>query len=479
MPLMRDYMIAPKDDYSTLNPSDALSANGARKPMLTNERAGLQISRGDFTWNGVKVIGKPVALTYYFYTKPPKHMSSFKIGGFKAFSRGQKLAVKKSLESWSDVANISFKEVPSSAQANLKLGQFTYSSEGAFAFSVFPPTFKGPGRGDSWYNGSTQQIASQYGLNGYGRLTFTHELGHSLGLSHPSDYNAGQRGPLTYKSAAQYAQDTRGFSIMSYFSEHETRQDFKGQYAAGPMLHDIMAIQHLYGPNTDTRKGDTTYGFHSNTGRDFLSAKKASDALIFVAWDAGGKNTFDFSGYAQKQKIDLHQMAFSNVGGLKGNVAIAKGTHIQHAIGGKGNDLLIGNDDRNILEGKGGNNFFYGGRGGDTLVGGPGKNTFYYSRPSDSSVKSPDKIMGFKKGKDVIDLSGLVGSYHPAIKYSKCAKPAASKIKVSIKHQDAQHHDLNIMLNGHTHPDMKIKITGDISMSDVITTPHKHNVDIV
>lgn len=477
MSLTRWHVPDPKNEYSALMPDNIMAARWGGKPSLSPERAGLQISRGDQTWNGSKVIGKGATLNYHFYNKLPKYMPKM-LSGFKSFSPGQKEAVKKSLQSWSDVANLKFKEVADSSQAQLKLGQFSHSADGSYAFSVFPPTFHGSNRGESWYNGTSPQIASQYGLHGYGRLTFTHELGHCLGLSHPSDYNAGQRGPLNYASSAQYVQDSRGYSVMSYFSEKETGQDFKGYFAAAPLLHDILAIQHLYGVNTHTRTGDTTYGFHSNSGRDFMSAYKATDPLIFAVWDAGGKNTFDFSGYNQKQKIDLHQMAFSDVGGLKGNVAIAKGTHIQHAIGGHGNDILIGNDDHDVLEGTAGNNLFYGGLGGDTFIGGKGKNTYFYSRASDSPVKDPDRILDFKKGKDVIDLSGLVGSRHPAIKYADNAKPAAKKIKLSIKHQDARHHDLDILLDGHSHPDMKIKITGDIKYSDVISSQH-HHMDVV
>src|SRR5690606_32943841 len=86
--------------------------------------------------------------------------------------------------------------------------------------------------------------------------------------------------------------------------------------------------------------GDTTYGFNSNTDRDFYTAADASRPLIFAVWDAGGFDTLDFSGYVQNQLIDLRQGAFSNVGGLTGNVAIAEGAVIERAIGGSGDDVM-------------------------------------------------------------------------------------------------------------------------------------------
>lgn len=119
----------------------------------------------------------------------------------------------------------------------------------------------------------------------------------------------------------------------------------------------------------------------------------------------------DFSGYQQHQKIDLHQEVFSDVGGLKGNVAIAYDTHIQHAIGGQGDDVLIGNDDGDVLERYAGNNFFLGGKGGDVMTGGPGHNTYVYSDPSASSVQHPDLITDFKTGQDVIDLSPMLANH--------------------------------------------------------------------
>lgn len=69
-----------------------------------------------------------------------------------------------------------------------------------------------------------------------------------------------------------YFEDSRTHSVMSYFSESNIGQDFKGAYSSGPLLNDITAIPHFYGANMHTRIGDTIYGFNSNTDRDFLTA---------------------------------------------------------------------------------------------------------------------------------------------------------------------------------------------------------------
>lgn len=438
------------------------------KPWLSYKQAGLQISRGDMTWNGIHVAGKPVSLVYAFQNWTPSNMPD-NISGFKSLNTGQRDAIRKALGSWADVARVSFKEKSwcSNSDAQLKFGGFTKSTDESYAFSFFPKPSGGPHSGEAWFNTNSSSISKKFTLYGYGRETFVHEIGHTLGLYHPSDYNAGAGKALTYANNAKYAQDTIGYSVMSYFSERYTGQDFFGYYPSAPMLHDISAIQHLYGANMYTRKGDTTYGFHSNADREYFKASTGTDVLIFSVWDAGGYNTFDFSGYKQAQKIDLHQGAFSNVGGLKGNVSIAMGTHIQHAIGGLGNDLIIGNNDKNLLEGTRGNNTFVGGPGGDVFIGGPGRNTYCYTHVKDSPLRDPDLIKDFKGGRDKLDFSALKGA-------------GVAKVMTKIEHLHRERIDkVFVTVDGHKHPDMQIKIMGHIDDHDILYGKLQHGLDHV
>lgn len=186
---------------------------------------------------------------------------------------------------------------------------------------------------------------------------------------------------------------------MSYQSEQASGADYGGNSLSTPQLYDIAAVQYLYGPNLTTRTGNTAYGFNSNSDRDFLTANTPTDKLIFCVWDAGGIDTFDFSGYTENQNIYLNELSFSDVGGLVANISIAADVVIENAIGGSGNDKLVGNDVDNILT---------GGAGADHLWGDEGNNIFRYNRTSDSTSTSSDTIHDFKSDKDKIDLSPLL-----------------------------------------------------------------------
>src|SRR5262249_18519963 len=184
---------------------------------------------------------------------------------------------------------------------------------------------------------------------------YLHEIGHALGLSHPGNYNVLPNGAtIPYDGNAIYREDSDQYTVMTYFDESITHANFVDTFAMTPLLHDIAAMQRLYGANTTTRTGDTVYGFNSNTGSDSYTITSPSEHVVFAVWDAGGNDTLDFSGYSVDQVITLVSEQFSSVGGLEFNVAIARGAVIENAIGGSGNDRLVGNTAANTLDGRAG-----------------------------------------------------------------------------------------------------------------------------
>ncbi|KKY63587.1 serine 3-dehydrogenase [Morganella morganii] len=403
---------------------EVLSSPGRGGGRLINNKisydafeAGNYIARTNTGWNGAGVTGQSAEVTYSFPTWEGIYYNAAGNTGLRGFNEYQKDQARLSLQSWADVANITFTEVEAGRgeiYTNITFGYISDKYTQAYAWR--PHTTDDYGRpytdargfdvsGQSWYSSEPGALNVTPVAGNYGRLTFTHEIGHTLGLNHPGNYNAGQGVP-SYKDA-DYAEDTRQYSVMSYWSEKITGADHKGYYASAPLLDDITAIQKLYGANYHTRTGDTVYGFDSNTGRDYYSAKSVSDKLIFTVWDGGGNDTLNFSRYKQDQKISLREGDFSDVGGLTGNVSIAHGVKIENAYGGRGNDVIIGNDENNILKGNGGDDVLYGGAGQDQLWGGTGNDIFVFSAVTDSLYDHPDHIHDFSTGLDMIDLQGL------------------------------------------------------------------------
>jgi serralysin len=149
-----------------------------------------------------------------------------------------------------------------------------------------------------------------------------------------------------------------------------------------PMLYDIQAAQKLYGANLTTRTGDTNYiGGSAAVYRLGDGGVLTNGRIgILTIYDAGGIDTIDASIQTGAVRIDLNPGAFSTIGPVANNVAVAYAVksggvivnYIENAKGGSGADTLVGNATHNVLAGNAGNDTLEGGAGNDTLVGGGG-----------------------------------------------------------------------------------------------------------
>ncbi|MEX3011303.1 M10 family metallopeptidase [Hoeflea sp. TYP-13] len=337
-------------------------------PTFNNDQVISQINSG-YKWSGSQI-------TYGFPGSAPTWAGS-EGSGFSSFNSYQQAATREIMALWDELIPQSFVEsVSNAASADVNFGN-TNTNIG-YAHAYYPGSYSKAG--SVWLNAQTYSGLYSPDPGDYYWLTIIHEVGHALGLSHPGAYNGGSP---TYASDAEYAQDTRQWSVMSYFSASNTGADNNGgtgwKYAQTPMVHDILTIQAIYGADTTTRTGDTTYGFNSTAGKAIFDFSQNATPVLTI-WDAGGTDTLDLSGFSQRAIIDLTPGSYSSVGGVSNtmtnNLGIAHNTWIENAIGGSGNDTIGGNDLANTLQGLGGNDVLNGGNGNDILIGGDGADQF-------------------------------------------------------------------------------------------------------
>jgi serralysin len=398
------------------------------------------------SWTGTGVFGDGTTREWagtgpiiYCIPDTPFANGGSEIAGQVDMTALMKQQARLAFELWDDLIARDLTESGGTANAQI---QFCYSSQTQNGGTYAKPFLTQSGTGDYgsthsninrqevWLNSTwaSHDTDSDLFLGGYGLQTYIHEIGHALGLSHPGTYNAAPGVTITYQTHAEYAQDTRRYTVMSYFNANDdgSGTDHFGasgafRFGATPLLHDIAAVQAMYGADMTTRTGNTTYGFNSNAGRAVFDFTLNPDPIVAI-WDAGGIDTLDASGFSQNQRISLEPGTFSDIGAMTNNVAIAFGATIENAVGGSGADTLIGNSAGNMLIGNGGNDVIDGMGGNDTLMGGAGRDQliggsgFDYATYETASsavavfIWQPAQNSGDAAGDTFSGVEGLVGS---------------------------------------------------------------------
>ena len=374
---------APIADGVSTNPT--VGATIDNKPVWSQDQIVSNLERLHLKWQGVGP-----TITYQFYDTAPAGLPSDVT--FAPLTADERALARQAFAQLADVANIHFVEATDNGvygSASGRVSLYLNSAAPDYVWGSTQTFTRGFSGGFSSLSAAAIQIspdavnARKLFVGGYNFQAMMHEIGHALGLPHPGDYNA-NGSTITYDNSAVYYQDSRQYTMMSYFDASTTGANFvpPGETAsysgATPLLDDIAVLQALYGANPTTRAGDTTYGFNSNAGNvafDFT----VTNAPVVSIYDSGGNDTIDLSGSSYGANLNLNSGVFSDVMGMVGNLSIAYGTTIENAKGSTGGDTLTGNVAANHLEGQAGDDTLIGGGGNDILDGGGGTDTAGYA----------------------------------------------------------------------------------------------------
>lgn len=145
--------------------------------------------------------------------------------------------------------------------------------------------------------------------------------------------------------------------------------------------------------------GDAPDGNDDYVYTDEYAVFAADDAARRTLSDAGGSDRINAAALTGAALIDLNTGAQGSLAGQ--DFVIAQGTVIEDAIGGDGDDTLIGNGVANDLTGARGDDVLAGGAGDDTLTGGAGADLFRIAVGEGS-----DTITDFDVSLDSLELDG-------------------------------------------------------------------------
>jgi len=245
--------------------------------------------------------------------------------------------------------------------------------------------------GDIFINSAAFGGDPSFGEGTKARQALMHELGHSLGMSHPhTAFHLETRVATVSEdfAATRYLGfDKLGFptaSVSDMNKEYFTLMSYDDQLfnAFTPMILDVIALQETYGEGAGT----------TGTGNDTIRAGTAGYRTYF---DKGGVDTIDLSVYSDGAYLNMGEdisgaphrvgVGMSLDDGLSTRQFGGDPQHLrwfygeyENALGSASDDLIFDNSLNNSIDGGAGNDSINVREGNDTVVGGTGFDTIAY-----------------------------------------------------------------------------------------------------
>ena len=315
-------------------------------------------------WNGIEVTGKPVIVTYSFPTAAPDYVAA--TGGFTAdtvasylaFNPAEQAQARAALGEWAAASGITFIEVaPGKGDINFQLVDFdttsgpSYAGAGGIGFYPFGdwnfftyPSFSSDLdlSGDIFMN---SQFAGGGTVN-YG--TLLHEIGHAIGLKHPTETVTDFAANPVVVHDQVLASDDPSLTVMATVGDSTP----PGSVHLHQLDQDAAAF--LYGA--------------AGTGGVVTGSASGANAVSSWSWDAAAQ-VLSQTGFAGDDVI--------------------RGSSVEDIINGLGGDnRLFGLAGDDHLTAGSGHDFLDGGPGTDTMTGGAGDDTYVVDSASDAVVEA-------------------------------------------------------------------------------------------
>jgi hypothetical protein len=339
---------------------------------------------------------------------------------FQSMTVPQKKAVRDAFDYLSSIINVKFEESNVPGQADINFGTNDQSAKSSSGYANVPN-----GSGD---HGTYLMLDNSRGnLNGnmdqgsYGWETLIHEIGHTLGLKHPGDYNAsggGSPGPFLSK-----ALDSRQYTVMSYNNPAGSMlvnatsigggvTSYKGT-TVNPstyMMFDMAALQFMYGAG-DGKVADK-YQVTSFT---------ANWAGMETLW-APKNGVIDASAVRNSNIIDLRAGAFSSINVIPQSITNNFPTSLKNSATymGLNNVGLAYGSEVILARGGSGDDIFYTSAASDvTIDGGAGANdTVYLAGSASDWVRSNNSYVNSKLSRTVTISNVEVIKYYSPETYA-------------------------------------------------------------